>query len=705
VVAAPATGAVWQGGQLLLNNSTLTAYRGCDVSSPGTDASTWNGVVVSGNPANPEVAYTGYHPQGQVTMNNSTLSYAYRGIQNGSDISSSGGVILTGGTTNNFYNNVESIHLWPYTYAPSLIEINNCRFLTDALAWFVPADNISMNGITNVSLFSDQFIDTMGTRILYAISCIDASATLQGCKFDNYNTAVNFQDPTTAHTIHALLNTFNNNIVGINGYAAFAPSIAFNTFNIPPYSGPGFVTYPYYPGTHVLMLNDQSIGASMMSTTGYIIENNIFQTSASHTFYPYTTGTLEYNTGGDNNQVTGNSFTGLGAAMLSNFTNNNTTTNTGLQYLCNSNAYNSIDLAAAGYYSMIGGICQIQGTSSSGTPVYDRPAGNNFSSPAINLYNQQQWFVYNYQAPALTSNPQFPAFTYASSGTLVIPSSIASPAVCYPFADLSGPYTLSGTSFSSSVSSGSVAYGLAAANVNYYLTDTSGILHRDSLYYWAGQMNTAYGALLTSLLLIEDSLIDSANTVYNGILGTYPVDSIEENEFTEGRHLMDLIISKRQGDRNIYRLTPEQVATLQSVKENTTMWAHARSEGWLMAFEGDTYNDTLLFPIADTTVSDGDGGRNSSLNHHGISAAATSLASNRVFPNPVHDILDVFYTAESSDEITLIIEDISGRTVLTQALQSALPNTIDMRDLVAGMYIYKIMEGNNVTIIGKVAKE
>jgi len=51
-------------------------------------------------------------------------------------------------------------------------------------------------------------------------------------------------------------------------------------------------------------------------------------------------------------------------------------------------------------------------------------------------------------------------------------------------------------------------------NINYYIGNPLGVGHRDSLYYWVGQLQTPYGTLSMADLLIQDSLLDSAYTVY-----------------------------------------------------------------------------------------------------------------------------------------------------------------------------------------------
>jgi len=698
VTVIPPPDSMIHGGTLLLDHATLTAYRGCD----GTDESTWAGVRIEGDTAFPEVNGP-VHCQGQVTMENSTISYADIGVQNGTSPSNSGGIILA--TSCQFYNNATSLSLLPYTHTYALAEIENDTFLIDPALWFVPTTpTIQITGTHVTSFSGNTLTNATGGTIPEGIYCTDAGIAIDHTTISNFNSGILCTTIGAAKTITVGGCTFNNNQFGIYSTGLIAQNIVNNIFNIPYSSSTGGV---FYTGSTVLAVFDQNAGALMNASTGYNLSNNIFQTNATtssappYGYYNYTTGTLEYNTGSDDNEVVGNTFTGLGVAMLSNFVNNTGSGSPyGLQYLCNTDTRVGDDIAALGDYAPDGGINPYQGTST-GSGIYNLPAGNIFGAVGggWNIYNQQIPLYYNFNGAPFTSNPQYPA--NVTSG--VTPEDYGTAADCYFFIG-TGPYSISGITGNPDYSTSDIAYRVATANVNYYMNDT--IPHRDSLYYWAGQMGTAYGDLLTTTMLIEDNLIDSANTVYNNITTKYSLDSIEANDFARGRSLMDVVIAKREGDRNILSLTDAQIATLRSVKASTTMWAHARAEGWLYLINGEPFTDTLLYPAAtESTDTTGDGGRLSNPNKNPAPLANQSQLNNSVYPNPVHDFLQVMYTAKTTDDITIQIEDISGRTVITQSLQSGVQTPVDMTALVPGMYLYRIFEGVNVTMIGKIAKD
>lgn len=692
-------GSLWAYGY-----TTLTAYRGCEVSGPGTDPSTWGGIIVGGNPAWPQGTPIYNTHQGLAYFGGATISYADIAVQLGTSAANSGGQLGTFGAPT-WYNNKEAIHIYPYSNTVTCINANGNFLYDNNASWFTPTDFVSATSVQHINVFGPTFTNNSSHPMSYAIYGLDAGYLINGATFTgsaatfpNYYSAIYSQSISGTHSIYVSGCNFSNSIIGVNDYAGTAPAIYNSLFNIPPYSGAGAA---YYPGTDVLLLNDQNIGAIMDYTSGYIIAGNNFRTNAPVTtanpggYYPYTTGTLEYNTGSNNNIINNNLFTGLGVAMNSNFKNNSTTT--GLQYLCNSDTHIGYDIAALGSLVPSGGINHIQGTSLTGLP-YNLPAGNIFSTH-WNIWNQQLSLTYNYLS---TSPAQYPAII--TSGVSLM--SYIDPATCYSIPD-TGPYSVwavTGGATGWANSGSGLAFMVATANVNHYMTDTNSINHRDSLYYWASQMGSAYGDLLTTNLLIEDSLTDSANSVYNNILSRYSLDSTETNDFVQGSLLEEILIYQRTHRLDLLTLTSDQVSTIQAVRANTSMWAHGRAEAWLNAYEGDTFTDSLLYPNGpDTTSGDGgDGGRMAY--HHTQPVIINPDLKNQVYPNPTQDLLHVIYTPQTPEAIIIQIEDISGRLLISQPIQSGT-NTIDMNALVPGMYLYRILEGNRVTMIGKIAKD
>jgi hypothetical protein len=233
------------------------------------------------------------------------------------------------------------------------------------------------------------------------------------------------------------------------------------------------------------------------------------------------------------------------------------------------------------------------------------------------------------------------------------------------------------------------------------VNDTTGIPYRDSIYFWAAQLGSPYGDLLTANLLVEDNQPDSAYVVYDSIITKYGLDSnsVEGNDFVQGRNLLSLLVYKHTYNEPLLTLSPAQLSTLHSVKTNATMWAHVRAEGWLQAFNHEPFTDTFLYPKDTGSVGE----------RHAAPAQPskpiTAIQANKVYPNPVTGILNVFYTSKSGDLSQINIEDISGRVLITQPLQSGILTGIDVSFLSPGIYIYRIFEGKDAMIVGKVVKD
>ncbi len=110
--------------------------------------------------------------------------------------------------------------------------------------------------------------------------------------------------------------------------------------------------------------------------------------------------------------------------------------------------------------------------------------------------------------------------------------------------------------------------------------------------------------MLLANLLLEDSLIDSANNVYNSITRRYALDSEETAEYNIwGRQLMDIKISILQGALGSGTLDGSQIATLSRVFSGAKLWAHVLAENMLMAYAPAVgralmteYPDTFLYP-------------------------------------------------------------------------------------------------------------
>lgn len=591
----------------VIEGSVLTAYRGCN----GTDNVSWGGVRVQGSTASiPLTAGGGLDfwnmSHAKLNIRNSTISYAATGIL----CNGGAGVIAY---NSNFLNNQTSLVAGPYHNVIGGVEYNcvlsmaNCQVIVDTDGPFGVYNYITLNDNKGFWANNNTFKNLSGAVIQYCIVAYDAGLNLENNEFYDFSTAVSSSYLWGTTVTRTVGNTFNKNWTGLDLIGGVSPLITENNFNIP--SNPPTTSAMYYPGTSVLMLSSHNIGALMRSTTGYnIVENNFrkYVTGpplvSSVAPADYITGTLEYNTGSDPNQVVKNDFMGVGTALSSNFINRNAvgTTDRGLRYLCNKATNVIFDISVTGNSTLDGGIDIQQLTMPPGI-VAVASAGNKLGG-GWNMFNQQQYIGYAYKDAI--ENP----VAWTGFGSTALSSYDAN---CVFPSTGSGPYLTYRSSLNVQQNNYTpglnnpvhLRYAMANANVNHYLVDTQNVDHRDSLYFWISEINTAYGDLLLTSMLIRDSLIDSANSVYNAIASKYSLDSPEVVDFIYGRDFMDILISLRNSNRTIEELDSNEIASLENIRSNTRMWAHARSSAWLRMLRGDALTDTLLYPaVSDSAL-------------------------------------------------------------------------------------------------------
>ena len=84
-----------------------------------------------------------------------------------------------------------------------------------------------------------------------------------------------------------------------------------------------------------------------------------------------------------------------------------------------------------------------------------------------------------------------------------------------------------------------------------------------------------------------------------------------------------------------------------------------------------------------------------------------AIASTKLFPNPVTDVLNIQYSGSSLKEMQIEIVDISGRVVLVRDLfdiESGQNISLNVSSLRKGIYVCKMISGNQVVGIEKFSK-
>jgi hypothetical protein len=660
------------GGYLKLDNATFTAFHPC-----GSNDSVWEGIIVMGdNTKNQEVqnSTTGQRWQGTLEMiNNSTLSYAHEAVMacDVNDVNhKSGGVVIA--TNSTFYNNCRSVALNNYKWQigtgvsaiilPYRANFSNCDFKVDRAIKYNFRGFITGWQVRGAWVQGCRFknISGVATPYNYGLYGTDFGLVVDKlgsipCEFYNMKQAVRIDNVSGTSTVNIKSAKFYNNDTSIIMTDITAPVIKANEVNVP--KGNAFI---------------QKVGMLFQGGKSYVVNDNILQSTAAYR----NTGVLVTSGGSAANEIKRNTYSNLTTGNLSNFINRGFVAGQpfGLQFLCNSHTANTYDMAARGNSAATNGMRASQGAAT--IPAAD--AFNGGASHLYDIYNpSNEVGAVNYFYSSSAGPSHNPSLNYGSvSKTTVGPQEN-----CADAPKPSGPIGNGGSQF-------------VAQQLNYYMTDETGMQHRDSLYYWVHQMQEPAGALINVDLLLEDGDINTANSVYNGIVGTYGLTGVEAAEYSNyGRSLMNIRIAQIQNGKSLIELDGSQVTSLANIAANAQLWAKFRAQSWLTLYDGRTFANTLLFP-EDAAGS----GRQ-------LGTEEQQSAAN-LFPNPVKDQLQVSYSNSSEDGSTLQITDLTGRLLISKQLagKGGL-ETIDVRTLVPGIYLYRILDDKTVMTNGKIVKE
>ena len=751
----PATsGTLSYGGKLIMQNSAeLTKYStGCDAGQ------LWGGVVLTSDPTLPQGPLGSTHQAIAALYSGSTISYAQTGILSGyydgtpltKWMPTGGGIVLMNQAK--LYNNNTGIRFLRYrNFNPSdpSTEINNASMITrSVISNDIPSTTgaitgIDMTGIKYLPVKGCSFLNTSGVLSnSYGIKAVDAgcvidkyipyygSASIRS-QFQNYQEAIKHESFSNTNTFHIRNTVFSGNLLGVDLSGSIAPILYSDTFNVPDMATGIF---PYYFGF------TSAAGVLLAGSPLYTVNGNTFNGPTDDNL---AVGVFAYKTGGEDNYVNNNTYNNIRIGNLANYDNKGDVfgfvspgvlgyIHHGLQFTCNTHTGNHFDIATMGATPGIDGIRLSQGDGAN-------PAANKFSAVQYNIWAppyEVGELYYSYSTGAASDHePGVPAINYGTiyvngtSTTENCPLSV----VGSPRYGGSGPREL---------------HLSALSNVAYYMSDSDGVTHRDSLYFWAHQLQSPSGDLLVAKLFLEDSLIDSANAVYDSITYHYPVGKIDSIEYTVyGRELMDLqeyFISQMtvgtpdvtlietltylaSADTDL--LTGTQLGHAIDAASNGLTWAHIQAENWILQLAPSALDSTVpslggssviaggtvvkfppLYTIADTFLYPFDVDTSGSrIGHFGSSDSPQSTPAvvnrnNKIYPNPLQNMLQVQYSLAPDGDATLQITDIAGREVLKARLQNGL-SSVDVAGLSPGTYLYRVTDKNIVTMKGTLMKE
>jgi hypothetical protein len=357
------------GGKLLVEDGA-TVSNLCDK---------WDGIIVEGDKTqsqdlsstNNTTARSSH--QGFVYLEDATIENAYEAIRlwNPNDgwvsqsttdnIGGSGGIVRAVNT--HFLNNRRSAEFMWYHHISSGVEVPNKSFFTNCIFEtdnnYTPGEpvysHVSAWGVNGIKFRGCQFVNSRtditgstndyelgdGIRTIdagfivydYTSSIIADNNDIQRSVFKNLNHGVYIENTISHYTVRVQHANFLNCARGIRNEGQNLCSFIGNNFVV------GSVVNKTDNGSGSLV----NEGITLHQCTGFRVEQDTFTSNPDVNFW--TLGIRADETGGNNNVIYKNTFTGLVAANVANRQNQYKLLNSvkGLQYVCNQNASNAIN--------------------------------------------------------------------------------------------------------------------------------------------------------------------------------------------------------------------------------------------------------------------------------------------------------------------------------------------------------------------------
>ncbi len=721
------------GGKLIVDDGKLTSY------CPGK---MWNGIYVVGNSYQQQLAAN----QGTLEIkNNSLIENAEWGIitWNGYDYGTSGGIVKCSNST--FHNNGRAVEIYPYTNhdannneCGNVSYLKNCNFTIDDNNIFASSNAtytymIKMSAVNGISIRGCHFSDTRtgsptrgtaiylaGAGVNFKPSCSYGDYTINMpciCMGESRNTfsgftkGISVQNPGSNYTINVFKTDFALCEQGIYTSAVNNYNVTMSNFNL---SGVEFLT------------TLDGYGIYSNNCSGYKVEaNNFYTTNTSHVFCN-TCGIHMQNSGNNANTIYRNTFEKLDDGIKS-------INNPGLQVSCNEFSDN--------FTCDIGNLGSIpsQGTSSVS-------AGNQFSSGVSNFTSNIALYYYHSGAQ-LSSNPYYPAST--SNNITKIPNITANecesticivpilPPIHPPINPKSSPasdditlYESLQQEYDSRLAEYDAAgYGfllenfdeedadivalarlkqdtlitihramaeIANRNIDAILQDTL-VFDREALNGWYNRINTqtAKYSLVNSYFEVGEYALARQELALIPQRFALTTDELAEyDNFCQYQSLRESVYAS---GRNYAQFTETEIAELQTIAERNTGVSSAYANSVLCFFYGICRDEELDLDF------DIDAPMNSKSTTEVVEENAEPLAI-YVYPNPADEELNILLNSLPEGRTTIEFHDVTGRLVLSEEIKGN-STSINISSLRQGVYMYRIVNGDNVIARDRIVKE
>ena len=724
------------GGKLVVDNSTITNSSYCPDKM-------WNGIYVVGNSYQQQLAAN----QGTLEIkNNSLIENAEWGIitWNGYDYGTSGGIVKCSNST--FHNNGRAVEIYPYTNhdasnneCGNVSYLKNCNFTIDDNNIFASSNAtyiymIKMSGVNGISIRGCHFSDTRtgsptrgtaiylaGAGVNFKPSCSYGDYTINMpciCMGESRNTfsgftkGISVQNPGSNYTINVFKTDFENCRQSVYSYAVNNYHVTLSDFNMNCF---GIFSDPY--------------GIYSEYSTGYKIEGNDFYTTYTANPNEYgSIGVLMDNSGTDANSIYRNTFDKLTIGVGS------TTNNNSLQVLCNefSNSFLADVVVNPS-------ISPTQGSSS-------ESAGNKFSSGCYNFVSSSSNITYYHNGANNSSNEYCP---YNSINVTKVPNITANecesticivpvfPPINPPINPKSSPVSDDITLYESLQQEydsrlaeyDAAGYGfllenfdeedadivalarlkqdtlitihramaeIANRNIDAILQDTL-VFDRESLNGWYNRINTqtAKYSLVNSYFEVGEYAL--ARQELASIPQRFALSTDELAEYDNFCQYQSLRESVYASGRNYAQFTETEIAELQTIAERNTGVSSAYANSVLCFFYGICRDEEL----------DLDFDIDAPMNSKSTTAVAESDAEQLaiyVYPNPADEELNILLNSLPEGRTTIEFHDVTGRLVLSEEIKGN-STSINISSLRQGVYMYRIVNGDNVIARDRIVKE
>ena len=723
------------GGKLVVDNSTITNSSYCSDKM-------WDGIYVVGNKNLPQIAVN----QGTLEINNnSVIENAKCAIitSNGSNVNTSGGIVKCMNST--FRNNGRSIEFIEYTnHTTNGTEIGNegyvkkCTFLVNdnnifASSGITFGEFVKISNVNGISFGGSTFRDARATASSQTkgIWSIGAGYTASS----ECSLPYNINNPCTCPGIETRPK------FSRLGYGIYADNSG-STYN--------FVTDhaifdTCYRSVYMSAVNNSNItrgdfdqssqgifpggystGVYIDNCTGYIVEGNNFTTNYTSCPFAFNGRAIYVNNSGSYvNTIYRNNISNLYHGIRTNGSNS------GLQMQCNEFSYIfNADI------KILGQVSSIQGSTS-------KSAGNKFTIDVDNIDAANSLTYYH-----SGQNSQFNVFCpyYSSSSVTLVPnitanscnSTICLPPVTPPIIGKSASdndditlyeslqqiyesrladYNAAGYDFllenfeegdadivatarlmqDTLISIRRTMAEIANRNIDAILQDTL-ILDREALNGWYNRINTqtAKYSLVNSYFEMGEYAL--ARQELAAIPQRFALTTDELAEYDNFCQYESLRESVYTSGRNYAQLTEDEIAELQTIADRNTGVSSAYANSVLCFFYSICRDDEEMESDFDIE------GPINSKSTTAVAESETEPLAIYVYPNPANEELNILLNSLPEGKTTIEFHDVTGRLVLSEEINSTT-TSINISSLRQGVYMYRIVNGDNVIARDRIVKE